>query len=56
MRSDKEVRGALLDNITSASILTWQHVNLYGTYDFSNLLAANDNFYSLEEVINFKAA
>ena len=56
MRSDKEVRGALLDNIIRASILTWQHVNLHGTYDFNNLLAANDNFYSLDEIVNFKAA
>ena len=46
----------LLNDITSASILTWRHVNLYGTYDFSNLLAANDNVYSLDEVINFKVA
>jgi TnpA family transposase/uncharacterized FlaG/YvyC family protein len=56
MRSDKETRRMLLESITSASILTWQHVNLHGTYDFSNLVAANDSDYSLEEVINFKAA
>jgi TnpA family transposase len=56
MRSDKEVRDALMNDITSASILTWRHVNLHGTYDFNNLLAANDNAYSLDEVINFKVA
>jgi TnpA family transposase len=56
MRSDKVDREALLDDITSASILTWRHVNLHGTYDFSNLTAANDSDYSLEEVIAFKAA
>jgi len=56
MRSDKVGREALLDDITSASILTWRHVNLHGTYDFSNLTAANDSDYSLEEVIAFKAA
>lgn len=56
MRSDNEMRKVLLENITSASILTWQHVNLYGTYDFSNLLSANDPDYSLDEVINFTAA
>ena len=39
----------------SASILTWRHVNLHGTYDFSNLLSANDPDYSLDDVINFKA-
>ena len=56
MRSDKAGRGILLDDITSASILTWRHVNLHGTYDFSNLTAANDSGYSLEEVVAFKAA
>ena len=56
IRSDKEVRDALMNDITSASILTWRHVNLHGTYDFNNLLAANDNAYSLDEVINFKVA
>ena len=56
MRSDKVGREALLDDITSASILTWRHVNLHGTYDFRNLTAANDSDYSLEEVIAFKAA
>jgi TnpA family transposase len=56
MRSDKETREALLESIMSASIMTWRHVNLHGTYDFSNLFAANDNFYSLDEVVNFKAA
>ena len=56
MRSDKEIRESLMNDIKSASILTWKHVNLHGTYDFSNLLAANDNVYSLDEVINFKVA
>lgn len=49
-------RALLLERITSASILTWQHVNLHGTYDFSNLLSSNDPDYTLDEVINFKAA
>ena len=56
MRSDPDQRELLLESITSASILTWYHVNLHGTYDFSNLLSSNDPDYSLEDVINFKAA
>lgn len=56
MRSDGEKRKELLDNITSASILTWRHVNLLGTYDFSDLDSANDNDLSISELINFKAA
>lgn len=56
MRSDKMDREALLNSITNASIITWQHVNMLGVYDFSNLLAANDNVYTSEEVINYKVA
>lgn len=56
MRSDPNERERLLENITNASILTWQHVNLHGTYDFSNLLSSNDPDYTLDDVINFKAA
>jgi len=38
-----------IENILSVSILIWQHVNLHETYDFSNLLSANDQDYSLDE-------
>ena len=43
MRSDISARKTLVNNITRASILTWQHVNMHGIYDFSNLTAENDN-------------
>ena len=56
MRSDKDVMEALLDDIMSASIMTWGHVNIHGTYDFSNLLAVNENSYLLDEVMSFKTA
>ena len=56
MRSEPDERIQLLERITSASILTWQHVNLHGTYDFSNLLSTNIQDYTLEDMINFKAA
>lgn len=56
MRSDDLTKQTLLENITGASILSWQHVNLHGTYDFSNILSVNDRDYSLSEVVNFKIA
>ncbi len=56
MRSDGAERKELLDNITSASILTWRHVNLLGTYDFSDLGSANDEELNISELLNFKAA
>ena len=46
MRSDKGARRTFLKSITCALILTWQQANLYGTDDFSNLLAASDSDYS----------
>ncbi len=56
MKSEPDERALLLENILSASILTWRHVNLHGTYDFSNLLSANDPEYSLDAIINFKTS
>ena len=56
MRADSTKREALLENISQASILTWQHVNLFGTYDFRNLEAANDNEFTKEEVLEFRVA
>lgn len=56
MRADLDERAVLLENILNASILTWRHVNLHGTYDFSNLFSANDPDYSFDDVVNFKAA
>ena len=56
MRSDKGTADALLEDIKNSSILTWQHVNLHGTYDFSALDAESRDEISLKEVINFKVA
>ena len=56
MCSNPDERMQLLERITISSILTWQHVNLHGTYDFSNLLNTNILDYPLEDMINFKAA
>ncbi len=56
MRSDTKTRKTLVENITSASILTWQHVNMHGTYDFTSLTRDNDNEFDYEEIRNFKIA
>ena len=56
MKADLDERTVLLESILNASILTWRHVNLHGTYDFSNLFSANDPDYSFDNVVNFKAA
>ena len=56
MQSDLKTQAVLINNVTNASIITWQHVNLHGTYDFSNLAVANDNDFEYDEIINFKIA
>jgi TnpA family transposase len=54
MRSDKSKRDDILENMTNASILSWKHANLLGTYDFSNLQRTNDDEFETQEVVNFK--
>ena len=54
MGSDNKQRPELMENIINGSILTWKHVNMLGTYDFSNL-AANENI-NVDELLNFNIA
>ena len=56
MRSDIRTRKTFIENITNASILTWQHVNMHGTYDFNNLSNTNDNEFYFDKIMNFKIA
>lgn len=56
MRSDGENRNILIENITSSSILTWQHVNMHGTYDFTKFQSNNDNEFKYEEIKKYKIA
>ena len=56
IRSDNKEKEEIMFNILNASILAWRHVNLLGTYDFSNLISHNDNEISHEDILNYKAA
>ena len=56
MRSDGKNREVLIENITSSSILTWQHVNMHGTYDFTKFQSNNDNEFKYEEIKKYKIA
>ena len=56
MRSDDKNREVLIENITSSSILTWQHVNMHGTYDFTKFQSNNDNEFKYEEIKKYKIA
>ncbi len=56
MRSDSETQKDILSNVLQASILVWRHVNLLGTYDFSNLKQKYNETVMIDEIIKFKAA
>ena len=56
MRSDLKQQKGILVNIANASIIAWKHVNLLGTYDFSNLKHMYNEKEEVEQLINFKAA
>jgi len=43
----------MLCAITGGSLLTWQHVNLQGEYDFRQV-AANDEPFDLTQILAFK--
>ena len=46
---DPGERKKLLENIKQGSIITWQHVNMFGLYDFSILKSKNDPDFDVEK-------
>lgn len=57
MRLDsKEEKARLIENIKEMSIIAWQHINMFGLYDFNSLKSMNDSEFSIDEIIAYKAA
>lgn len=57
MRSDSlEKKSELIKNIKELSIISWQHINMFGLYDFSALKSTNDSEFKVEEILAYKAA
>ncbi len=48
--SNAEERNEMLKAITSGSLLSWQHVNLQGEYDFRRS-AANDGSFDMDKIL-----
>ncbi len=46
----------LLKIIKNGSIMTWQHLNLLGEYDFRNRPASNDAFFNIKKTLMWKMA
>lgn len=56
MRSDKlEEKEKLINNIREMSIISWQHINMFGIYDFSSLKSKNDPEFAIDEILSYKA-
>ena len=57
MRADTEQKKEeLMKNIKELSIISWQHINMFGLYDFNSLKAENDPEFDIEEILSFQAA
>lgn len=46
----------LLKIIKNGSIMTWQHLNLLGEYDFRSKPASNDTFFNIKKALAWKMA
>ena len=52
---DKIKRDELLKIIKNGSIMSWQHINLLGEYDFRNKQAVNELFFDIEKILAWSA-
>lgn len=50
---DEEDRSALIESIQQGSVITWQHINMRGQYDFTDT-ADNDERFDLESILSLK--
>ncbi|MGC6500651.1 MAG: Tn3 family transposase [Henriciella sp.] len=53
--TNKEERDNMLAAIKSGSLLTWQHVNMQGEYDFRQI-AANDSAFDMGRILALRTA
>ena len=53
--SNTEEQDEMLNAITSGSLLTWQHVNMQGEYDFTRP-AVNDDPFDMGQILALRLA
>jgi TnpA family transposase len=51
---DQAKRNELLKIIQNGSIMTWQHINMLGEYDFRNKIASNEPKFDLEKILAWR--
>ena len=56
MNAEEEERLEIIEAVQNGSIFSWAHINMLGTYDFRHLIAQNDDDYSIDEIMEFRAA
>ncbi|MCE3239009.1 MAG: transposase [Gammaproteobacteria bacterium] len=54
--SNIQDRNQMVVSIKKGSLITWQHVNLQGEYDFTKHTGANDNLFNIEQILALKVA
>ena len=54
--NDEKDKQSLLESISHGSILTWQHINMHGEYDFTAYLAKNAPQFDLEAIYQLEVA
>ena len=55
MHSDTlEEKEKLINNIKEISIISWQHINMFGIYNFSSLKSRNDSEFTIDEILSYK--
>lgn len=50
--TNKEEHNGILESLTNSSIMTWQHVNLHGEYDFN--MTQNTSSFDIEKILSLK--
>lgn len=51
MAKSDDQRTEILNAVKSGSMVTWQHVNFHGEYDFSDKALENAEIFNLEELL-----
>jgi TnpA family transposase len=54
--SNIQDRNQMVISIKRGSLITWQHINLQGEYDFTKHTGANDNLFNMEQIMALKFA
>lgn len=57
MRLDSlEEKQEMIENIKELSIISWQHINMFGLYDFNSLKVQNDSEFAIDDILSYKTA